>query len=190
MPNFRRFYVEGGTYFFTLVTDQRARFLSLPLARGLLSGVFREARARWPFEIPGLVLLPDHIHAMWTLPEGDDAYPRRWGWIKKEFTKRWLANGGEEQPISAGRTRDGRRGVWQPKFWEHTIRDETDFDHHMNYIHFNPVKHGYVPRPVDWEWSSFHRWVRAGVYDPLWGSGDVEQHPELKFDSIADSVGE
>jgi putative transposase len=190
MPDFRRWYVAGGTYFFTVVTDQRAAFLCQPLARCLLSKVFHEAQERWPFEMPGFVLLPDHLHTIWTLPEGDIAYSRRWGWIKKEFTKRWLAAGGEEQIVTPGRTRDGRRGVWQPKFWEHTIRDETDFEHHINYIHFNPVKHCHVTRPIDWDWSSFHRWVRAGVYDSLWGTGDVEQCPDLNFDSIQDSVGE
>ena len=173
-----------------MVTDRRATLFEQKAARRLLGHVFREARERLPFEVEGIVLLPDHLHAMWTLPSGDKAYSRRWGWIKKEFTTRWLDAGGEEQPVSAGRACEGRRGVWQPKFWEHTIRDETDFDRHMNYIHFNPVKHGYVTRPIDWPWSSLHRWVQAGVYDPEWGCGAVSGDPAFTFEEIQDTVGE
>ena len=190
MPDFRRWYVPGGSYFFTLVTDRRAEILCLPTARTLLRAVVRQAQDRWPFRIDGWVLLPDHLHAIWTLPPGDSTYSVRWAWIKKEFTKGWLAAGGVEQVVTAGRAADGRRGVWQPKFWEHTLKDERDFEEHLNYVHFNPVKHGHVRRPVDWAWSTFHRWVRAGVYDRLWGSGDVEGQVTPDFTRIRDTVGE
>jgi REP element-mobilizing transposase RayT len=130
-------------------------------------------------------LLPDHLHAIFALPSGDTDYSARIGWIKKEFTSRWLNSGGTETLISKGRKSERRRGVWQPRFWEHTIRDEEDFDRHFDYIHSNPVKHGYASAPRDWQWSSFHRWVAAGVYDEMWGAGS-----NLTFAEISDSVGE
>lgn len=122
------------------------------------------------------------------LPRGDDDYPRRWAWIKRSFTRKWLMAGGIENPVSDGRRRDGRRGVWLPKYWEHTIEDEDDYESHFDYVHFNPVKHGLVRSPRDWPWSSFHRWVRAGVYPSHWGSGIDGERP--CFDDIADTVGE
>ena len=168
MADYRRYFVPGGTYFFTLVTQGRAEFLCDDAARAILANVLRECRVRWPFAIVAVVLLPDHLHALWSLPEGDAAYPVRWAWIKKEFTKRWLASGGCEQAISDARRARGRRGVWQPRFWEHTIRDEDDFEDHFHYIHYNPVKHGWVQFPYQWPYSSFHRWVHAGVYTSDW----------------------
>jgi putative transposase len=108
---------------------------------------------------------------IWSLPRGDDAYSLRIAWLKKEFTKSWLAAGGEERYQSLGRRNDGRRGVWQPKFWEHTIEDETDFDAHFDYIRWNPVKHGYARCPCEWRWSSFRHWERRGVYPFRWGCG-------------------
>ena len=97
-----------------------------------------------------MVLLPDHLHAIWTLPTGESNYPLRWAWIKKEFTKGWLAAGGAEQPVSASKIRNGRRGIWQRRFWEHTISDEADFEAHVEYVHFNAVRHGLVDCPHDW----------------------------------------
>jgi len=97
----------------------------------------------------------------------------RWNWIKGEFTRIWLTNGGKEPPQRATRVREGRRGVWQRRFWEHTIRDEADLEAHFDYIHYNPVKHGYAKRPRDWPWSSFHRWVAHGHYDVDWGRSYV-----------------
>src|SRR4051794_35084093 len=185
MPNFRRNYVPGGTYFYTLVTDQRAPFLCEERARRLLRGIIKECRARWPFRIDAIVLLPEHLHAMFTLPVGDDRYSRRWAWMKKEFTGRWLDVGGAEQPISEGRRRDGRRGVLQPKYWEHTIRDEDDHERHFDYIHFNPVRHGLVRCPRDWPYSSFRRYVRMGVYPEDWGCASiVENDRRFRFEDL------
>ena len=186
MPNWRRAYVPGGVYFFTVVTDGRRPIFTDPAARTRLGNVIRACRTRWPFEMPAVVLLPDHLHAIWSLPPGDDAYSRRWGWIKKEFTKSYPAAGGKERHQSGGRQRDGRRGVWQPKFWEHTILDEDDFDRHMDYVHFNPVKHGLAPSPADWDASSFHRWVRVGVYPAGWGRGQ----PPPGVNGLDATVGE
>lgn len=171
MPDYRRSHVPGGTYFFTLKTESNAPIFRNEWAVTLLGDVLRESQAVRPVEIKAIVLLHDHIHAIWSLPRGDEGYSTRWAWIKKEFTKRYLANGGSEQPISDSRVRNRRRGVWQRKFWEHTILDESDFEAHFDYIHWNPVKHGYVECPGDWPHSSFHRWVKSNVYENNWGCG-------------------
>jgi putative transposase len=142
----------------------------------------------WPFTVNAIVLLPDHLHAMWTLPPGDTAYPARWGWIKKEFSREWLTLGGRELPVSHASAQEGRRGVWQPRYWEHTLEDEDDFEHHFDYIHFNPVKHGYVTHPAAWRWSSFHRWANAGVYSHRWGDPGFGFQPT--FENLNDRVGE
>ena len=188
MPNWRRAHVPGGSYFFTVVTDRRARFLTDAPARPLLGSLIRRCQLKWPFTINALVLLPDHLHAIWSLPPGDDEYSKRWGWIKKEFTKNWLALGGKELRQTAGRRRDRRRGVWQPKFWEHTLETDDDFERHFDYVHYNPVKHGFVKCPRDWPWSSFHRWVQAGVYPDHWACWD--KFGPLDFGDIEGTVGE
>jgi len=188
MPNWRRAFIPGGTFFFTVVTDERRPLFDSPVARNLLGNVIRECQSTHPFAVQAIVLLPDHLHAIWCMPQGDSNYPGRWQWIKTQFTQQWLAAGGTECEISPGRRNAGRRGIWQPKYWEHTIRDEVDFERHFDYIHYNPVKHGYVRCPMDWPWSSFHRWVRKGVYSKHWGCGD--RVPKLNFDDIADTVGE
>lgn len=187
MPEYRRYLVPGATYFFAVVTDGRAPILSSDSARSFLREAFVACRRERPFEMPAIVLLPDHLHAIWVLPPGDSDYSTRWGAIKKAFTGHYLNDGGSERVVSAGRRNQRRRGVWQPRFWEHMIRDEADFERHFDYIHYNPVKHGYVTRPRDWEWSSFHRWVGAGVYHPNWGCGPDEW---FEFRDITDTVGE
>jgi len=111
---------------------------------------------------------------IWTLPKADADYSGRWSKIKSQFTRQWLVMGGTEASPSQGKRRDDRRGVWQPKFIEHTIRDEDDFIHHVEYIHYNPVKHGYVQCPKDWPWSSFRRYVKQGVYPLDWCCGDQQ----------------
>jgi putative transposase len=175
MPNFRRYFVPGGTFFFTVVTDRRAPVFGDPQARTLMGTALRECRERQPFRIEAIVLLPDHLHTIWTLPSGDDAYPLRWARIKRSFTRAWLLAGGLEQPTSTGRQRDGRRGVFQPKYWEHTVRDDDDLERHVEYIHYNPVRHGLVACPRDWPASSFHRWVRTGDYPADWACGAIAQ---------------
>jgi len=188
MPKYRRARVPGGLYFFTVVTHARRHLLTDVPACRLLGSIIRRCQLKCPFTINALVLLPDHLHAIWTLPPGDDEYSKRWGWIKKEFTKNWLALGGREQRQTAGRKRDRRRGVWQPKFWEHTLESGEDFERHFDYIHYNPVKHGLVKCPRDWPLSSFHRWVRAGVYPDHWACWD-DVGP-LDFGDIEGTVGE
>lgn len=173
MPNYRRARVAGGTYFFTVKTEFNAPVFSEPWAVKLLGVVLRECRSRWPVTIDAIVVMPDHLHAIWTLPTGDPDYSTRWAWIKKEFTRRYLNAGGVEQSTSASRERNRRRGVWQRRFWEHTIVDEDDFERHFDYVHWNPVKHGYVSTPAEWPYSSLSRWVRQGVYPANWGQGGV-----------------
>jgi putative transposase len=171
MPNYRRAFRPGGTFFFTLVTYRRARFLCDDLARPLLHRAIDACRAVSPFRIDAFVLLPDHLHAIWTLPDGDASFSTRWARIKRSFTLSWTAAGGWEGAISDSRRDNRRRGVWQRRFWEHVVLDETDLERHFNYIHYNPVKHGLARCPDAWRWSSFHRLVREGVYDPKWCCG-------------------
>jgi putative transposase len=184
LTHWRRAFLPGGTFFFTQVTESRAPILTISPGRSMLRTAMLECQQRWPFEVLAIVLLPDHLHTVWRLPEGDSDYSKRWGWIKKEFTKDWLAAGGAEQPISDSRHGNRRRGVLQRRFWEHVIRDEADFQRHVDYLHYNPVKHGYVACCRDWPWSSFQRYVRSGVYPPEWGCG------AMSFEDIEPAAGE
>ena len=127
-----------------------------------------QTRRDHPFTIDAMVVLPDHLHAVWTLPEGDANFATRWRLIKSAFS-RSLPTG---ERISDSRVAKGERGIWQRRYWEHTIRDETDFSRHIDYVHINPVKHGLVPRVSDWPYSSFHRMVKLGIYPEDW-AGDV-----------------
>jgi putative transposase len=173
MPEYRRAFQPGGTFFFTLVTERRAQFLTDPTARRLLRTAFAHARKRLPFTVDAIVLLPDHLHTIWTLPPHDPDFSTRWSYLKRDFTKAWLVRGGPEQPTSRSRRRNRRRGVWQRRFWEHVIRDEADFIRHCDYIHYNPVRHGLVRCPHAWRYSSFHRFVRRGIYEPDWACACV-----------------
>ena len=189
MSEYRRYFVPGGTYFFTVVSDGRRPFLCDPLARPILGEAFRTIKQKLPFEMPAIVLLPDHLHAMWSLPPGDDEYPVRWRRIKEEFTQNYLANGGIEGPISESRKARGERGIWQPRYWEHVIRDETDFERHFDYIHYNPVKHGYARSPASCAYSSFHRWVGLGFsHDLRWGSTASGRLDFSDLDETCDGV--
>ena len=169
MRDLRRYFVEGGTYFFTLVTAARMRLFDDDTARTILGDAIRKELKQHPFEQIAIVLLPDHLHAIWTLPPGDAGYPDRWKSIKAQFTIDWLAAGGHESSVSSGYRKQRRRGVWQPRFMEHTIRDEQDLHNHADYLHWNPVKHHHAKCPKDWPWSSFHRFVQSGEYPPDWG---------------------
>ncbi|MFO0810752.1 MAG: transposase [Gemmataceae bacterium] len=172
MSGYRRNWVEGGTYFFTVVSASRRPIFAGDAARAHLRSAIDSIRQRFPFAIEAFVLLPDHLHTIWTLPPGDAKYATRWKRIKEEFTVRFLVNGGTEAPVSASRSRRGERGVWQRRYWEHTCDDADDFKHHLDYLHWNPVKHGLVTRVRDYPWSSFHRYVALGEYDIDWGSAD------------------
>ena len=169
MTEYRRLKVAGGTYFFTLtLADRRETLLTDQIAG--LRAAFRNVNARHPFAIQAVVILPDHLHAIWRLPDGDADYSLRWRLIKKAFSR--ALPGGEASTPS--RSAKGERGIWQRRFWEHAIRDDADFARHVDYVHFNPVKHGHVARVSDWPFSSFHRYVRSGLLPEDWGSGGLE----------------
>jgi putative transposase len=169
MSNYRRWYQPGGTYFFTVITYGRRPLFRNELGRDLVGTVMREVQGEMPFKTEAIVLLHDHLHAIWTLPPGNDGFPDRWQEIKTRFTKNWLAAGGSEARVTRSQAARGHRGIWQKRFWEHLIRDEDDLSNHCDYIHYNPVKHGYVRWPREWPYSSFHRFVAAGHYTLEWG---------------------
>jgi putative transposase len=170
MPNYRRNRVPGGTYFFTVnLLDRRSDRLVREI--DALRAAIRTARARSPFHIDAWVVLPDHMHCIWwTLPEGDTDFPGRWHAIKTAFSKTVP----KTEPRSQVMLRRGERGIWQRRYWEHTIRDGRDYAVHMDYVHFNPVRHGLVQSPGDWEFSSFRRCVTEGLYPPDWACGGDE----------------
>jgi putative transposase len=169
MSDYRRWFVPGGMYFFTVVTYGRRPILTTDAGRRFLHDSILTIRRSRPFELFATVLLPDHWHLIAQLPGGDSDYSTRIKRIKEEFTSAWLAAGLSEANVTAAQTRNGERGIWQPRFWEHTVRDEDDLERCTDYIHWNPRKHGLVTRVRDWQWSSFHRFVAAGDYDLNWG---------------------
>ncbi len=175
MSDYRRLRVPGGCYFFTVaLLDRRAAALEQEAVRTALRQAITETRRAWPFTIDAWVLLPDHLHCIWTLPDGDAGYGRRWSRIKRLTSQ--VLDSPQWQPSSPSRIKRRESGLWQRRFWEHVIRDEQDFARHFDSVHWNPVKHGLVRRAADWPWSSFHRWVQAGVYPTNWGLSDDMEH--------------
>lgn len=168
---YRRAFVPGGSWFFTVVTERRKPVLASPETVEVLREAFRRVREKRPFHIDAMVVLPDHLHAIWTLPPGDADFATRWRLIKTWFTKH--CDPALCSPTNAARMRKAEQAFWQHRYWEHLLRDETDFARHMEYIHYNPVKHGYVGAPQEWPFSSFHRYVAAGAYPEDWGKGIV-----------------
>jgi putative transposase len=165
MTNYRRAKFCGGYYFFTVVTYRRRRFLVDDLSRTCLRNAWRSVCQNRPFEVVAFCLLPDHLHCVWRLPEGDNDFSQRWMAIKKGFTRRYLKAGGHEPGQSLSREKKRERGIWQRRFWEHQIRDQDDLHRHVDYIHYNPVKHGLARAVEDWPWSTYHRFVREGFYE-------------------------
>jgi putative transposase len=166
MPDYRRNRVPGGTFFFTVnLLDRRSDLLVTRI--DALRQAVRQVRDRAPFHIDAWVILPDHMHCLWTLPEGDADFSGRWRAIKTAFSKSLPA----DEPRSPVMTSRGERGIWQRRYWEHTIRGDRDYAAHMDYTHFNPVKHGFVEHPADWQFSSFRRCVARGLYPAGWLGG-------------------
>lgn len=155
---YRRFYQPGARYFFTVVTENRVPLLIENIER--LRAAFRLCLSRYPFEIEAMVVLPDHLHTLWRLPENDADFSKRWMVIKRKFSA-----GLPCRVVSDSKTKKREKGIWQRRFWEHYIRDEDDWRRHVDYIHFNPVKHGYVSKPQDWPHSSFNQAIRKGWYE-------------------------
>ena len=172
MPDYRRNRVPGGTYFFTVTLLDRTSKHLVTHVDALRTAVAR-ARAHAPFHIDAWVVLPDHLHCIWTLPAGDCDYPGRWRAIKKIFVKSLPV----DEPRSLLMAARGERGIWQRRYWEHTIRGDDDYAAHMDYTHFNPVKHGYAAQPAEWPFSSFRRCVERGLYPPDWAS-DSKNAPQ------------
>jgi putative transposase len=168
MVRYRRNFVAGGTYFFTAtLVDRKSSALVNHIEA--LRAAFRATRRAHPFAIDAVVVLPDHLHVLMTLPTGDADYPNRWRLIKRRFTDAVVKAG-----ASIARHPNGELALWQRRFWGHTILDDGDFERHVDYIHFNPVKHGLVARVRDWPYSSFHRYVRRGLLPEDW-AGDLSQ---------------
>jgi putative transposase len=177
MPNYRRAKTSGATYFFTVVTYRRQPILCLDENRAVLKEVISKIALNHPFTVDAWVLLPDHLHCIWTLPKEDSDYSTRWALIKKEFTKSINQTATIDIP-NQSRIHHREGTVWQRRFWEHQIRDNIDYNNHMDYIHFNPVKHKLVEAPRDWPYSSFQRLVAQGLYEEDWGCGSDIILPE------------
>jgi len=159
MSRYRRADTPGATYFFTVVSYRRQPILCDEPIRSALRHAIAEVRTRHPFVVEAWVLLPDHLHCLWRLPEGDGDFSSRWRLIKRHVSA----------GIPAAVNKRGEKTVWQRRYWEHLIRGEEDWRRHMDYIHYNPVRHGYVTAPAEWPHSSFRRCVERGWYEPDWG---------------------
>ena len=161
---YRRANVPGATYFFTVnLQDRQSQLLTDHI--DALRNAFRTVQIRYPFEIIAMVVMPEHLHSIWQLPEGDVDFSLRWSLIKAAFSKALP----KQENISSSRERKRERGIWQRRFWEHMIRDDDDLEKHVAYLHYNPVKHGYVDNASDWPYSSLHQFVEKGLHDTSWG---------------------
>lgn len=178
MPNYRRAKVTGGSYFFTVTTHRRQPLLTQDDVRRALREGIHNTRTRFPFTIDAWVLLPDHLHCIWTLPEGDADFSARWGMIKRHVSRQCAAR---DRYVNASRSRRREAGLWQRRFWEHQIRDEEDYRRHIDYIHWNPVKHGYVKHVRDWPYSTFHRFLSEDRYPLDWGGGETPLDTDDSF---------
>ncbi len=168
--DYRRTVAPGGTFFFTVVTWNRMPVFSDPNQIDLLRKAVSKVKKDHPFRIIAWVILPDHLHMIWRLPVNDSDYATRWRLIKSQFTHQW--NGKDAQLVSRSRKMKHEAAVWQRRYWEHLIRDVNDLDRHIEYIHYNPVKHGVVKAPIAWPFSSFSEYVHRGIFTPEWGASN------------------
>ncbi len=176
MPNYKRSRY-GPTYFFTVVTFERNKIFNDAVIINVFRKIVHEVKKQHPFEIDAWVIMPEHMHCLWTLPDGDTDYSRRWSMLKRKFTQRWdsvrMAHPTYNTHTTASRIKRREGSVWQRRFWEHRIRDDEDWRRHMDYIHYNPVKHGHAGAPCAWPYSSFKRCVEQGLYEPNWGTNET-----------------
>ena len=170
MSSYKRLYIPGGCYFFTVVTHQRLPLFSEKENIDLLYESFRYTLKKKPFSINAIVILPDHLHSIWTLQDKVANYSTRWQMIKTHFSRKMNCK------VNNIKT------YWQPRFWEHLIRDKSDFDNHLDYIHYNPVKHGLVNSPVEWRYSTIHKYIRQGWYEDNWGQQEPANILNLNLD--------
>ncbi len=180
MPDYRRAYLKGGTFFFTVVSYKRFPIFKEEPAIDLLRQCFQTTMATYPFRVDAIVILPDHLHTIWTLPDNDSDFSIRWKRIKATFSR--LYQGRTDGNISESMRRKKEKGIWQRRFWEHVIRDQTDFNRHCDYIHYNPVKHGLVNSPLEWEYSSFKKFVEKGLHSQDWGRSTVKGLLEMDIE--------
>jgi putative transposase len=173
VPEYRRAWVKGGTFFFTVATCQRRPIFKDTNAIRLLNECFRKTRGECPYTTDAIVILPDHLHCIWTLPDNDSDFSIRWKCIKTTFTKNYI--GDKADNVSDSMLKKKEAGIWQRRFWEHMIRDNEDFNNHCDYIHYNPVKHGLVDSPRKWKHSSFKEFVNKGIYPKDWGQSIREE---------------
>jgi putative transposase len=166
MRTYKRLNVDGGCYFFTVNLAVRHGNNLLIREIDALRKAFRETLVSHPLELDAIVVLPEHLHTIWQLPPGDSDFSTRWRLIKSRFSRRVA----RAECVSPSRERKGERGIWQRRYWEHLIRNDDDYAQHIDYIHYNPVKHGHCSRPADWPYSSFARWVEKGVYPQDWAA--------------------
>ncbi|OQX26021.1 MAG: transposase [Desulfobacteraceae bacterium IS3] len=172
MSQYQRLYKNGGCYFFTVVTYSREKFLTHPDNISRLRESFKHVMENRPFVTEAIVILPDHLHCIWKMPPDDSDFSTRWMLMKKYFSiglKSRINNRREKQ-------------IWQRRFWEHLIRNEDDRLRHIDYIHYNPVKHGYVRHPADWEFSSFKRFISKDYYLKNWGNVQPESVRDMDFE--------
>ena len=171
MPNYKRAFIPGGTWFFTVNLLERHNNDLLIREIDLLRKVVRNVKQKYPFHIDAWVVLPEHMHCIFTLPPNDSDFSLRWRLIKSGFSRSLP----KTEYLSPVRKASGERGIWQRHYWEHLIRDDDDYQRHIDYVHVNPVKHGYVERVQDWPYSTFHRYVESGIYPIDWcGDPSVE----------------
>ena len=178
MSQYRRDNTPGATWFFTVVTYKRQRTLCDEPVRDALREAIAQTRINWPITIDAWVLLPDHLHCIWTLPRGDADFATRWNLIKRRTSQALKETYFTTGLMTASKSSRRELTFWQRRYWEHRIRDERDFERHVEYIHYNPVKHGYTVAPSSWHYSSFHRYVRNGLFPATWGSGEPIRLPE------------
>jgi putative transposase len=176
MSRYRRAKLDGGTFFFTVTLADRSSKL-LVQQIDLLRQSYAFVLQQYPFETVAICVLPNHLHAIWSLPQGDSNFSLRWSLVKSRFSRGLVSNAQR----SASKIRKREKGIWQRRYWEHAIRDDDDLERHVDYIHYNPIKHGFVSRASDWPHSSFHQFVAKGLLPPDWG-GDLRD--------IAGSFGE
>ncbi len=181
MPDYRRIFVPGGTYFFTVITYHRRPLFLNPDNCYLYRKAVQFIAEKHSFEEVAYCILPDHIHTIWKLSEDDSDFPLRWRAVKGSFS-RWFQEINDKLPIhNVSHLKRREAGIWQRRYWEHLIIDDKDFDNHMNYIHYNPVALGLVKRPADWQWSSFAHFVEQEYYESDWGEVEPPKIPRVSF---------
>ena len=168
MSYYRRANMEGGTFFFTVVSYRRQAILCDQPIRNALRAAIKTTQAKHPFSIDAWVLLPDHLHCIWTMPKDDSDYAKRWRIIKQKVSIVCADQYKNKTWITASKTKHRESTIWQRRYWEHQIRDQLDFNNHVDYMHHNPVKHQLCDKPVQWPYSTLHRYIKEGIYKPDW----------------------